>query len=430
MKTINLPAAFFQNNREKLTKKLIPGSLAILHSNDEVNRTADQDYPFRQNSDLFYLSGINQEKTILVLAPDYPDPSFKEILFIRRPNPKLETWEGHKLSVEEAQTISGIKTVRFNDEYEGTLASLMMHAKNVYLNLPELFKIIPELPNRNLRFALGLKKKFPAHSYERLAPILGELRMIKSDTEISLIKEACSITHHAFNQVLATIKPGMTEYEVEAEIIHEFIGRGARGHSYPPIIASGINACSLHYSYNSDICNDGELLLMDFGAEYGNYAADCSRTIPVNGKFSPRQKDLYESVLEVFHFAVGLMKPGNTINNVHNEVCRRFGHEHVKLGLYTSEDLKNETKDNPRFFKYYMHGTSHFLGLDVHDTGSKDAEFKPGMIMTCEPGIYIPEERTGIRLENNILITRDGNIDLMKDIPIEIKDIERLMFRS
>lgn len=427
MKTVNIPASFYVNNRDRISHVLKPKSLVLLHANDEMNRTADQDYPFRQNSDLFYLSGINQERTILILCPDYPDETLREVLLIRPSNQNLETWEGHKLTIEEARQISGIQTVKFTDEYDSVLAPLAMYANCIYLNLPELQKSIPELPNRNLRFAHTLRQKFPAHQYERLAPVMRDLRTIKSDTEISLMREACKITKEAFIRVLRTLKPGKMEYEVEAGIIYEFIRQGARGHAYPPIIASGKNACSLHYNYNNSICKDGDLLLMDFGAEYGNYAADCSRTIPVNGKFTSRQKDLYQSVLDVFRYACTLMRPGNTINKIHSDVCRRFGHEHVKLGLYTSDDLKNETRDNPLYLKYYMHGTSHFLGLDVHDVGSRDAELRPGMVLTCEPGIYIPEENTGIRIENNILITHEGNIDLMADFPIEIEDIERLM---
>jgi len=427
MKSVHFPSSFFIQNRERLSHALKPRSLVIMHANDEMNRSADQDFPYRQNSDLFYLCGINQEKTILLMAPDYPDESLKEILLIRKPDTKLETWEGHKLTVAESQAISGIKTVRFIEEYESTLASLIMFSHGIYLNLPELLKSIPELPNRNLRYANELKVKFPAHHYDRLAPIMRDLRTIKSETEIALIREACNITNAAFNNVLKTLKPGMMEYEVEAGITYEFIKSGARGHAYPPIIASGINACSLHYTHNNNTCNDGDLLLMDFGAEYGNYAADCSRTIPVNGKFSPRQKELYQSVLDVLKYACSLMRPGNTINKIHSEVCRKFGQEHIKLGLYTADDLNAESKENPLYLKYYMHGTSHFLGLDVHDVGSKDAGLRPGMVLTCEPGIYIPDENTGIRIENNILITRDGNVDLMKDIPIEINDLENLM---
>jgi Xaa-Pro aminopeptidase len=368
-----------------------------------------------------------QEKTLLLLVPDHPDESLREVLIIRKPNHKLETWEGHKLTIEEASVISGIKNVRFIDEFEAVLASLMMYAEYVYLNLPEFTKFIPEIPGRNLRCANELRLKFPVHQYVRLAPVMRDLRTIKSEEEISLLREACNITHSAFERVLKNTKPGMMEYEVEAEITYEFIKRGAGGHAYPPIIASGINACTLHYTNNGSSCADGDLLLMDFGAEYGNYAADCTRTIPVNGRFTPRQKDLYNAVLDVFRFACALMKPGCSINKVHTEVCRRFGNAHVRLGLYTTEALENQRTDNPLYQEYYMHGTSHFLGLDVHDVGNKDAEFRPGMVLTCEPGIYITAEKTGIRLENNILITRDGNADLMKDIPIEPEEIEKIM---
>jgi len=427
MKTVHIPASLFEKNRSKVSHSLKDHSLAIFHSNDEMNRSGDQYYPYRQDSDLFYLCGIEQEKTVLILAPDHPDESLREVLFIRRPSQKVETWEGHKYTAEEAQKVSGIRTVRYDDEMDASMAALFMFTANIYLNLPELPKFIPELPNRNLRLAREIQKKFPAHNYERLAPIMRELRTHKSEEEIAFISKACDITRDAFLRVLKNMRPGMAEYEVEAEIIYEFVRQGARGHAYQPIIASGINACVLHYCANNKVCVDGELLLMDFGAEYGNYAADCSRTIPVNGRFTPRQKDLYKAVLDVFRFATSLMKPGSSINKVHNEVCRRFGHEHVKLGLYSAEDLQNQSQEHPLYQQYYMHGTSHFLGLDVHDVGGKDTEFRPGMVLTCEPGIYVPAEQTGIRLESNILITRDGNVDLMKDIPLEIEDIEKLM---
>jgi Xaa-Pro aminopeptidase len=427
MKTISIPPSFFQRNRYKLSLALKNHSLAILHSNDEMNRTTDQFFPFRQHSDLFYLSGINQEKTTLLIAPDHPDETMREVLVIRRSNAKLETWEGHKLTLEEASLISGIKNVKFQDELDSLIASLMISSEHVYLNLPELPKFIPEIPCRNLRLANELKNKFPAHHYDRLAPIMRELRVVKADEEVGLIRDACQITREAFLHVLKTIKPGMMEYEVEAILIHDFLRLGARGHAYQPIIASGKNACILHYIDNNEPCSDGELLLMDFGAEYGNYAADCTRTIPVNGRFTPRQKELYKSVLDVFKFACTFMKPGSSINKVHSEVCRRFSQEHIRLGLYTSEAFENQDGENPLHLKFYMHGTSHFLGLDVHDVGNKDAEFRPGMVLTCEPGIYIPGENVGIRLENNILITGDGHIDLMKDIPIEPEEIEAVM---
>lgn len=427
MKAVTIPVSLFEKNRSKVSHALKDHSLAIFHSNDEMNRSGDQYFPYRQDSDLFYLCGIEQEKSVLLLAPDHPDETLREVLFIRKPSQKLETWEGHKYTIEEARAVSGIKSVRYDDELDSSMAALTMHTDTIYLNLPELPKFIPELPNRNLRLAHELRMKFPVHKYERLAPIMRDLRMHKSEEEIALLREACNITRDAFFRVLKCLKPGMTEFEVEAEITYEFIKQGARGHAYQPIIATGKNACVLHYNANNQVCADGELLLMDFGAEYGNYAADCTRTIPVNGRFTTRQKDLYKAVLDVFHFACTLIKPGSSINHVHTEVCRRFGQEHVKLGLYSAEELENQSKDHPLYQQYYMHGTSHFLGLDVHDVGSKDAEFRPGMVLTCEPAIYVPAEKTGIRLESNILITRDGNVDLMKDIPLELEEIEEFM---
>ena len=427
MKTVVIPPSFFEKNRNRLSHSLKGRSLAIFHSNDEMSRTADQYFPYRQDSDLFYLTGINQEKTLLLLAPDHPDETLREILFIRKPNPILETWEGHKLLPEEAKTLSGIENVKFTDDIDALLAPLMMHAEFVYLNLPEYPKFIPELPCRNLRMSEALQHKFPAHHYERLAPLMRELRVIKSADELVLIQKACQITRDAFLRVLKSVKPDMMEFEVEAEITYEFLRQGARGHAYQPIVASGKNACTLHYINNNKPCMAGDLLLMDFGAEYGNYAADCTRTIPVSGRFTPRQKELYTAVRDVFKFACTLMKPGNTINKVHAEVCRRFGQEHVKLGLYSSTDLENQDSKNPLYHQFYMHGTSHFMGLDVHDVGNKDAEFRPGMVLTCEPAVYLPAENTGIRLESNILITGEGNIDLMKDIPMAPEAIEALM---
>lgn len=427
MKTVAISPSFFQTNRHNLSRALRSRSTAILHSNDEMNRTTDLYFPYRQHSDLFYLTGINQEKTTLLMSPDHPDENIRETLVIRRSNANLETWEGHKLTREEASRISGIKNVRFQDELDTLLAPYMMFSEHIYLDLPEYPKFIPELPCRNLRLGNELMNKFPAHRYERLAAVMRDLRIIKSEIEIGLIREACHITREAFLHVLKTMKPGKMEYEAEAILTHDFIQYGARGHAYQPIIASGKNACILHYIDNNCPCSGGDLLLMDFGAEFGNYAADCTRTIPVSGTFTKRQKELYRSVLDVFRFACTYMKPGSSINKVHSEVCRRFSQEHVKLGLYTAGDLEKQEADNPLYLRYYMHGTSHFLGLDVHDVGSKDAEFKPGMVLTCEPGIYLPEESTGIRIENNILITEDGYADLMQDIPIEPEEIEMLM---
>jgi len=427
MKTIDITCQLFENNRLNLYPLLISHSLVVLHSNDEMTRTADQLFPFRQNSDLFYFSGINQEKTILLLAPDHPDKQMREILFISKADKATEIWTGHKLTVEEARSISGINNIRFLEDYESTLAGMMFYAHHVYLNIPEHQKFIQELPARELRFAIELRNKFPVHSYQRLAPVMRNLRMVKSQCEIELIQKACGITRDSFLRVLGIVRPGIMEYEIEAELTYDFIHKGGNGHAFYPIVASGVNACTLHYVNNDKECKDGELLLLDFGADYANYAADCSRTIPVNGKFNERQRELYESVLDVFKFARSLMKPGATINEVHEKVCKEFEKEHVSLGLYTREELNAQDSKSPLYQQYYMHGTSHFLGLDVHDPGDKAAEFRPGMVLTCEPGIYVEKERTGIRIENDILITDDGNVDLMEDIPMEAEELEKLM---
>jgi Xaa-Pro aminopeptidase len=303
----------------------------------------------------------------------------------------------------------------------------MCTCDSVYFNLPELQKFKAEVPLRDENFINTIKEQYPIHNYERLAPQIQELRLIKSVEEVDIIKKACDITNNAFRRVLKTIKPDLYEYEVEAEISYEFLRQGASDHAYAPIIAGGNNACFLHYIENDKKLKDGDMVLMDFGAEYANYSADLSRTIPVNGKFTSRQKEMYEATLRVFKFARSLMIPGTTINKYHKEVCNKWQEEHIKLGLYSEEDVKNHKGDNPLWFKYFMHGTGHFMGLDVHDVGTRDTVLKPGMVITCEPGLYVEEEGIGIRIENDILITKDGNIDLMENIPIEIEEIEALM---
>jgi len=362
-----------------------------------------------------------------LIAPDSSLKENKEVLFILKSNKLLETWEGHKLTTEEASNISGISSIKVIDDFESILHSLTGDAKHIYFNIPELPKFNPEIASRDADFANRLKTKYPVHQFERLAPIMQELRLIKSETEIELIRKASAITLDAFKKVLSETKPGMKEFEIEAIIAHEFIRQGANGHAYAPIVAGGKNACILHYTENDQVCKDGDLLLMDFGAEYANYSADLSRTIPVNGKFDNRQKDLYEACLRVFKYARSLMIPGATINSFHKEVCKMWEEEHLKIGLYTKDDVKQYKGENGLWFEYYMHGTSHFMGLDVHDLGTKETKFEPGMVLTCEPGIYIAKERIGIRIENDILITKDGNIDLMEDIPVEVEEIESRM---
>jgi Xaa-Pro aminopeptidase len=390
-------------------------------------RNGDQFFAYRQNSDFFYLTGIEQEKSVLLLCPDSAINALNEVLFILKSSKELEIWEGHKLTVEEAQRISGIRNIRFLDDFESVVHSMMCSCSHVYINLPELQKFVPEVASRDADFLAKIKVDYPLHKYERLAPLLKEQRLIKSEEEMDLIKEACKITNKAFKRVLATVKPDMYEYEVEAEIVYEFIRNGATDHAYAPIVAGGSNACYLHYIENNKPLNKGDLVLMDFGAEYGNYAADLSRTIPVNGKFTLRQREMYEATLRVFKYARSLMRPGTTINEYHQKVCQKWEEEHIQLGLYTKNDLETNTTGSPLWFKYYMHGTGHFMGLDVHDVGTRDVILEAGMVITCEPGLYVEEEGIGIRIENDILITESGNIDLMEDFPIEVEEIERLM---
>lgn len=420
----------FKSNRNHFVEKLKPDSLAIFHSNDEMPRNGDQTFPFRQNSDIFYLSGIDQEKSVLILFPDSPLEKYKEVLFLRETSETIAIWEGHKYTKEEARESSGINTIIWLESFDAVIAEVMAHAKNVYVNTNEQLKFITEVESRNNRFAKDLKNKYPAHNYERAAPILTELRLIKSDIEIGLIKEAIAITDKAFRRILSFVKPGIKEYEIQAEIDHEFTNNRATGNAYYPIIASGNNANCLHYNDNNDECLDGDLLLLDFGAEYANYSADLSRTIPVNGKYSQRQKDVYNAVLRTHKEAMKLMVVGNNIDNVNSEVAKVMEKELIGLGLFTEEDVKKQDTEKPLWAKYYPHGTTHFMGLDVHDVGSKQVNFKPGMVMTCEPGIYIPEEKMGVRIENDVLISEQGPIDLMKDVPVEVEEIESLMKRE
>ncbi len=427
MKYSKIPPELFIRNRIKLSERLGSEAVAVLHSNDEMPRNGDQYFPYRQNSDFFYFTGIEQEQSALLICPEHPDKNMQEILFIRKSDKNLEIWQGHKLTREEAKEISGIRTVKWMDEMETVLRNIILSRNNVFINIPENLKFSPDVESRDTRYLTILQEKYPLHQYQRLAPLIAGLRVLKEKEEIEIIRKACEITGKAFQKVLKSVKPGIKEYELEAELTHEFICQGASGHAFAPIVASGKSACALHYVENDKVCNDGDLLLMDFGAEYANYAGDCSRTFPVNGKFTPRQRELYEAVLRVMKFAKSLMVPGTTINKFHKEVCKRWEEEHIHLGLYTREDVVKHAGENPLWFNYYMHGTSHFMGLDVHDVGSKDTVFKPGMVLTCEPGIYIPEENTGIRLENDILITETGNIDLMEDIPIEPDEIEQIM---
>ena len=427
MRYAPISSDFFVSNRRRFVAKLKPDSVAIFNSNDEYHRNGDQNFSFRQNSDLFYLTGIEQEQSILILAPDHPVPKLREVLFLLEPNEQMETWFGHKLTIAEAQKISGIKNVMMMPQLELAQNEIILASENIYFNFNEYVKYANDLPSRDQRFAEKIKSKYLSHNFERSAPILENLRSIKSDVEIGLIQNAVDITEKAFRRVLKNIKPGQKEYEVQAEIEYEFTRNGAKGHAYSPIIATGINACTLHYIENDKACKNGDLLLMDFGAEYANYAADLTRTIPVNGKFSLRQREIYEAVLRVQKKAIKLLVVGNTVDKLNKAVNEFMKAELLNLGLLTKNELKDPIKVNSILFKYYMHGTSHYLGLDVHDVGSKYAKMKAGMVFTCEPALYIKDEGIGIRLENDILITENGPVDLMKNVPIDPDEIEALM---
>lgn len=427
MKYTSIDSQLFIENRKKFAAQLPPNSMAILFASDEMPRSADQAFVFRQNPDLFWLTGIDQEKTILIIYPDCPNPIYREALFLRKTNEIIAVWEGHKYTKEEAKAASGIDKINWTESFEEVLPSLMAYCEHVYLNLNENDRAANEVPYKDVRFANELKYKFPAHSIKRLGPIMSKLRSVKHATEIELIQRACNITRDAFIRVCKFMKPGVMEYEVEAEIIHEFIRQRATGHAYTPIIASGYNACVLHYIENNRVCNDGDLVLMDFGAEYANYAADLTRTIPANGKFTQRQKDVYNAVLRVMKQAKTMLKPGAILADYNKEVGNIMETELIGLGLLNKDDVAKQDKENPLYKKYYMHGASHFLGIDVHDIGDRYAPMQIGNVFTCEPGIYIPEEKLGIRIENDILITENGIIDLMQNIPIEIEEIEELM---
>ena len=427
MRYLPIENKLFIENRERYKAHLLPKSIAFFNANDEMPRSADQNYPFHQHPDLFYLTGIDQEQTLLVIFPDAPLPKYREILFLRKTNEHIAVWEGHKYTKEEARAASGIQTIMWTEDIPSVIPMLMNHCMNVYVNLNENDRFSSEVPYKELRFSNEMKAKYPAHFFHRSGPIMAQLRAIKSDFEIQVMQRAIDITEKAFRRVLRFVKPGVMEYEIEAEITHEFIRKRATGHAYTPIIASGPNANVLHYIDNNQECKDGHVILLDFGAEYGNYAADLSRSIPVSGQFTERQRDVYNAVLRVMKQATAMLVPGNTIEKYHGEVGKIMEEELIGLGLLNRDEVKKQNPDMPLYKKYFMHGTSHFLGLDVHDIGNRYEPMKAGMVFTCEPGIYIPEEGLGIRLENDILITSKEPIDLMANIPLEVEEIEELM---
>jgi Xaa-Pro aminopeptidase len=422
-----IDSRLFVENRKRLASRLEKQSVAVFNANDEFPRNGDAFFTFRQNSDLFWLSGIDQEKTILVVCPDAYKEHMREMLFIRETNEHLAVWEGYKYTKEDARRISGIKTVYWEHEFEQVMHELFIRNRNIYINLNENIRADVETDYRDLRMMDRLKSKYPAHTFLRLGPFMDELRSVKHSIEVEIMQQACHITEKAFRRVLGFVKPGVFEYEIEAEIIHEFIRNRAAGHAYNPIIASGANSCVLHYNANNRACADGDMILMDFGCEYANYASDLSRTIPVNGRFSPRQRDVYNACLRVMKFATSLLMPGTIYLEYEKEVGRFMEGELIGLGLLDKHDVAKQDPASPLYKKYFMHGTSHFLGLDVHDVGNRDLPMKAGHVFTCEPGIYIPAENLGIRIENDILLTEKGQIDLMASIPREVEEIEELM---
>lgn len=428
MKYEKIDSQLFIHNRERFVKALKPKSLAIFNSNDIITTSADSSTPFVQHRDVFHLSGVDQEESILVIFPDCHDPKHREILFLKETSDLIAVWEGAKLNKEQAFEVSGIKTVYWLDQFDTIFKTLMSEAQNVYLNTNEHSRANTEVETREDRFISICKEKYPAHNYERSAPIMHQIRAIKHPIELELMQKACDITEKGVRRILSFIKPGVMEYNVEAELMHEFLNNRSQGFAYTPIIGSGYSACVLHYVENNKECKAGDVILMDFGAEYANYASDLTRSVPVSGKFTPRQKDVYNAVLRVKKAATKLLVPGTMLKDYHVEVGKIMEKELVDLGLITLEDIKNEDPNWPAYKKYYMHGTSHYIGLDTHDVGSWTEPIKVGMAFTVEPGIYIPEENLGIRLEDDVIVQENGEpFNLMRNIPIEVDEIEALM---
>lgn len=427
MKYLPLNPEIFIHNRKRFAAAMEKNAIAIFNSNDELPANGDALYPFRQSSDLYWLTGIEQEDTMLILFPDNPDKKCREVLVLVRPNELKEKWDGHRLRAKEAQDISGIHTIVWLDTLDGMLQPWIHLADTVYLNTNENDRKANLVPVRDYRYAEEIQKRYPLHQYRRSAKILKELRAVKMPEEIAVMQQAIDITEKAFRRILSFIRPGVMEYEVEAEILHEFLRNRATGPAYSSIIASGDRARTLHYISNNQECKSGELVLMDFGAEYGGYCADLTRTVPVSGKFTKRQKEVYNACLHLHRYAASILKPGITLMDYTDKVGEEATKQFIKLGLIKKADLKNEDKDNRAYRKYLYHGISHHLGIDVHDIGPRVTPVQPGMVFTVEPGIYIEEEQMGIRIENNFWITKKGNKDLMKNIPITAEEVEALM---
>ncbi|MBI2729868.1 MAG: aminopeptidase P N-terminal domain-containing protein [Sphingobacteriales bacterium] len=427
MKYLPLNPEIFIQNRQRFVQKMEKNSIAIFNSNDELPMNGDALHRFKQNSDLYWLSGIEQEDTMVILFPDNPDPKFREVLVLVRPNELKEKWDGHRLRASEGKAISGMQTIVWLDTIEALVQTWIHLADTIYLNTNENDRKASWVPVRDYRYAELMKQRYPLHNYKRSAKLMKELRAIKTALEVEVVQKAVDITENTFRRLLQFIKPGVMEYEIEAEIFHSFLSQRATGPAYGSIIASGDRARTLHYVSNSEECKDGELILMDFGAEYGGYCADLTRTVPVNGKFGRRQKTVYNACLHLHDYAKSILKPGISIVDYTDKVGEEATQVFLKIGLLRKSDVKNEDKENRAYRKYLYHGISHHLGIDVHDLGTRTEPIKAGMLFTVEPGIYIEEEQMGVRIENNIWITRNGHKDLFKNIPITVEEIEALM---
>lgn len=428
MKYLSIDKNLFVKNRRKFTSKMKPSSVAVFNSNDIYPVSADSTLPFAQHRDIFYLSGVDQEESILLLCPDAPYEHLREILFLRETNEHIAVWEGEKLTKERAFEVSGIKSVFWLSEFEKVLKEVMTYVEIMYINTNEHYRQNVEVETREDRFVKWWKAKYPAHQVAKSNTILQYIRSIKEPEEIDLIKHACSITERGFRRVLPFVKPSVTEYEIEAEFLHEFVRNRSKGFAYTPIIASGNNANVLHYIENNQVCREGDLILLDLAAEYANYSSDMTRTIPVSGTYNARQKAVYNAVLRVKNEATAMLTPGTLWKEYHKEVGKLMTSELLGLGLIDKADVQNENPDWPAYKKYFMHGTSHHLGLDTHDYGLLHLPMEANMVFTVEPGIYIPEEKFGIRLEDNVVVQNSGApLNLMANIPIEIEEIEELM---
>lgn len=428
MKYDLIDSQLFITNRKNFMAELKPKSIAVFNSNDIYPIGADSTMPFQQARDIFYLSGIDQEESILLLFPDAVEEKHKEVLFVRKTDAHIAVWEGPKLTKEKATEVSGVQTIYWLEEFDAVFFELMCQAETIYFNTNEHYRQAVDTQTREDRFIIATKEKFPAHSWAKSNPILQRLRSVKHPIELGLLQKACDITEKGFRRILDFVKPGVWEYEIEAELIHEFIRNRSRGFAYTPIIASGNNANILHYIENNQQCKDGDLILLDVGAEYANYSSDMTRTIPVNGRFTPRQKEVYQAVLSVLREANKLLVPGTIWKEYHVEVGKIMTDKLLQLGLLDKADVQNENPEWPAYKKYFMHGTSHQLGLDTHDYGLLWEPMQANMVFTIEPGIYIPEEGFGVRLENDVVVQPNGEAkDLMKNIPIEAEEIEELM---